>query len=225
MAIVTETRSVTGFDEVILRGYGEVVIEQNDGQTGPESVTIEADQSIMDRLGAEVRGGRLVLGFSMPWYEWLGWGVAWLFLPHKGIRYTVRANQVRGVTLTGSGSLRSQRLVTDRCGLRITGSGRIAVDSLKAGALQAAISGSGSISCAGEAEDARVDITGSGSVEGDRMAARSARISISGSGGVSISASGTLDARITGSGSVRYHGSPRVSSSVTGSGRVVASPG
>ncbi len=222
MAVVTETRAVGGFDEVCLRGYGDLVVEQNDGQAGPEELVIEAERSIMDRLSAETRGHTLVLGFRMPWYEWISWGLTWAFLPHRGIRYTLRANHVRGLVLTGSGRIRSAHLAADRCSLRISGSGGITVDALSAGAFEASVSGSGSISCSGQVQESKVEISGSGSVKTGGLAARSARVGISGSGGVSLSASESLQARITGSGSISYHGSPRVSSTITGSGRLVA---
>ena len=56
--VISETRSVSGFDSVAMSGSGKLVIEQ--GET--ESLTITADDNLLPRLPAEVRGGELHLG-------------------------------------------------------------------------------------------------------------------------------------------------------------------
>ena len=221
MATVTETRAVQGFDEVSLRGYGELVLEESTDPAAPESLTIEADQGIMDKVSSEVRGGKLILGIRMAWYEWPAWWMTWAFTADKRITYRLRARRIRGLHIAGSGRIRAGALSTDACRLRITGSGKIAVEGLKAESVEASISGSGDIACGGEAGRMRADISGSGSVEADLLKVATARVGISGSGGVSVAAVEELEVRISGSGSVRYRGGPHVSSRVTGSGRII----
>jgi len=56
--MATETRDVSGFDEIDLGGSGRVLI----AVTGTESLTIEAEDNILPLLTTEVRNGRLELG-------------------------------------------------------------------------------------------------------------------------------------------------------------------
>jgi hypothetical protein len=219
MGISRETRTVTGFTEVSLGGYGELTVEQNPGG-GEESVVVEADASLMDRIACEVRGTRLVLAIRMPWYEWLTWWLSWLFLPDKSIRYRLQANTLEGISVAGSGRVRCASLRTKDCRLRISGSGRMFLDNLVAESLDADISGSGRVECSGTAQRFEIDIRGSGRVRAEALQSRQAAVHVSGSGRIDLNAAETLSVRISGSGSVRYRGDPRVTTEISGSGRI-----
>jgi hypothetical protein len=215
--MATETRSVQGFSEVALRGYGELLIEQ---VNTPEEVVIEADSSLMTRIGTDVIGRRLVLGLSMPWYEWFTWWTTWIFLPDKRIRYVLRVRSLEELALQGSGRITCDALRGNQCRMRISGSGRIIVGGIEAETVEARISGSGSITCSGKARAFEARISGSGRVHADGLECTRAAARITGSGDISLSATEHLDVRITGSGRVSYSGDPRVDTNISGSGRV-----
>jgi Putative auto-transporter adhesin, head GIN domain len=196
MALKSESRSVEGFSEVTLLGHGDLVVHQG----SPDGLAIEADESLLQRIESDVRGGRLYLGFRMPWYEWMTWWIGWLFLSHKGLRYNLTATTVEGLFLTGSGSIKAGDLDT--------------------GSLEAGITGSGTIQCSGKAGRLEARVTGSGEIDTRGLDTGAASVHISGSGAVMVKARDTLDVRITGSGEVRYIGTPRVSTNISGSGRV-----
>ncbi len=222
MARQTETRDVKGFSEVAIRGYGDLSLEQNEGGGGPETLVIEADERLLPRIRGEVRGNRLVLGFTMPWYEWLGWWFTWIFLPDKAVRYHLRVNRLNGLFISGAGSVTAGRLRTERCTLAISGAGKIRLAGLEAGDLTTTISGSGDLELAGTARRLELRISGSGSVKAAGLATRETVVRISGSGGVTVNAQESLDVHISGSGSVRYSGQPRLSQRISGSGRIEA---
>ena len=223
MAFITETRKVSGFDEVSLQGFGELLVEQDDAAEA--SLTIDAEEDLMPRIGSEVRGGRLILGFHMAWYEWMRWIFSGAFFRHGTVRFHLRTPRLRGLAIAGSGSIRAGALAAESCRLHISGSGRITVEALEARSVDASISGSGDITCGGTASRMHAEITGSGALRAERLAAHSVQAGISGSGGITVSASDTLDVRITGSGSVRYTGTPRLSTTITGSGRLIHAGG
>ncbi len=56
--VVTESRTVSGFAGVSLRGVARITIEQ----TGEETLTITAEDNVLPVLISEVRDGRLFLG-------------------------------------------------------------------------------------------------------------------------------------------------------------------
>ena len=236
MARMTETRDVRGFAELDLRGPGDAELEQGDG----ESLVIEADEAVMPRIRSEVREGRLVLGLDIQWWEWVGWWIAWLFLPDKTITYRVGMREVRGLRISGSGSIHAGAIHTDRCDLSIVGSGSLQigemasadtrmtisgsgglrVSRLEAEDVTTDISGSGDVEVSGTAQDHDVRISGSGRVKAATLETQQAAVWISGSGSATVNAREEIDIQITGSGSVDDVGQPRVSQRVTGSGSI-----
>ena len=239
MALKTETRDVHDFNEVALQGVGELVIEQDPG--GVESLTIEADSEIMPRLSSRVDNGRLILGFDMPWYEWLGWGLEWLLTPNKTIRYHLKARTLTSIALSGAaelsagrlsasafslliggtGKMRVSELETGTCRITISGAGSITVDKLQAKSLLATISGTGEVVLTGTSSDADVRISGAGSLRGYGLEVQTGRVSISGAGSAELTAQQSLGVTISGAGEVKYHGAAQASQTISGVGKVV----
>ena len=58
--VVTETRAVSGFDQVSLSGQGELIVTQGD----QESLEIEAEDNIIAVIETEVRGNTLYIGIK-----------------------------------------------------------------------------------------------------------------------------------------------------------------
>ena len=219
MATVTEKRDVRNFNEVALQGFGDLLIEQN--PDAPESLEIEADQDIMTRLTSEVRNGRLILGFDMPWYDWIGWGLEWLFTTNKTIHYRLSLKQVNSVALNGSATLTSSRLQSQGLKLGVSGSGKVRLGEVQAGSFAVTISGSGDIEVsAGAAPKQDIVISGSGRVQTAGVQTEDTHVTISGSGSAQVDASQALTVHISGSGDVKYKGSPKVNQSISGAGSV-----
>jgi hypothetical protein len=239
MALKTEVREVHDFSEVALQGVGELVIEQDPG--GVESLTIEADSEILPRLSSRVEGGRLILGFDMPWYEWLGWGLEWLLTPNKTIRYHLKARTLNSIALSGAAELTTGKLSASAFSLMLGGAGRmrvgeleaatsritisgagnITVDKLQAKTLLATISGTGEVVLAGTSSDAEVHLSGAGSLKAYGLEVQTARLSISGAGGAEITAQQALGVSISGAGEVKYRGAAQASQTISGVGKVV----
>ncbi len=121
MAVTTETRDVTGFSSVALRGLGDATLIQG----AEEGLVIEADEEIISRIRSEVRDGRLVLGLDLAWWEWLTWWFTWLFTPNKQVRYTVRLCDFADASISGSGKVIAGDLRGANCRFSISGSGKI----------------------------------------------------------------------------------------------------
>lgn len=144
MALKSETRAVHGFSEVVLRGYGKLIMEQTTDPAA-EGITVEADEDVLPRISTEVHGRRLVLGFTMAWYEWIGYWFTWLLLTDKRITYRLVALTMEEMAIGGSGSVQCAALKGESLRLRISGSGRVTVRGLNVGSLEAIISGSGRV--------------------------------------------------------------------------------
>lgn len=218
MAVKTETRAVSGFDEVVLRGFGNATIIQGDD----EGLTIEADEEILSRLASDVRGNKLVLGLNLEWWEWLTCWFNWVFMSDKEVRYTIRLRDFAGARISGSGKIRADDLHSSTCRFRISGAGEVVIHQLTADAVETHISGSGNIRIAGRAQTQQIRISGPGSVQNSELETLDTDIYISGSGKASVNATRNLEVGISGSGSVFYRGRPQIRKSISGAGRVGA---
>lgn len=202
--VVSEARDVTGFDEVVLQGSGTVRIEV----TGTESLVIEAEDNLMDRLTSDVVSGRLELGVDGS------------ISPTEEIVYMITAANLEGVTIAGSGDATADEVTGARFNTVVSGSGDIEVPSVEVDDVSVRITGSGSIVLSGDADELEVDISGSGVFEGLDLVTHTADVTVSGSGDALVNVTGTLDARVSGSGDIEYVGSPAVDASTTGSGNI-----
>ncbi len=202
--IITEERQVAGFNQIHLRGAGNVFLTRASFQ----QVQVETDDNIMPHIGTRVDDSRLIISHVQ-----------------KNLRPTVlnihiTTPDLEGVSISGSGDIsgneefRSVRFYTD-----IAGSGDIAL-KVSADRLESNISGSGSVYLAGSATFYDATITGSGDVDAFDLQVKESSIVITGSGNCRVSVLDRLTARITGSGDVLYKGHPRLSQSITGSGKV-----
>ncbi len=214
-----EQRNPGKFSIVELVGYGDVYVEQAADPGAPAGLTVEADESIISRVGSETWGNRLRLGMIMPWYEWFSFFWTWIFA-HKSVTFRLTVPSVEGLEITGSGNVNAEGMRLERCTLVLRGSGALRFRGEVKGALSSLITGSGTIECRGSAASHEIRISGAGSVNAAECDAGSASVRITGSGGVTVRARDELDVSITGSGGVTYRGEPKLQSRITGSGRV-----
>jgi len=202
----TESRAVSGFDEVEWRGVGELAIEQ----TGHERLSIEAEPAVLAMVAAEVRRRRLSIGF-----------LPGSFQTQEPVRFRLEVISLTRLDTQGSGAIRIGPLTTPDLALQLAGSGELHLAHLSARTLRLRLDGSvGAVIDGGEVESQRITLTGSGRCRSPRLASRRADIDIEGSGSVEIAASEQLSVQIAGSGRVVYLGDPRVSTAVRGSGTV-----
>ena len=220
MTVKMETRQVSGFNSISMRGEGTVYLDQASAPSGSEKVVIEADDALLQRIGSYVRDGRLILGFDLNWWEWITWWIDYFFVPQRSITYYVTVKEFQGISINGSGKVFAGPLMGDQCRIKVNGAGKLKFDNLKFSSLKTTISGSGDIELAGSSRRHEVIISGSGRVYATGFSTNETRISISGSGTTLVKVSDELEIRISGSGDVRYVGQPHITKSISGSGRV-----
>ena len=244
--VITESRDVSNFERVDLQGIGNLEIVQGD----EESLTITADDNLMQYITTEVVGDTLEIGMKPN-----------LSLdPSRTIEYKLVLKSVTSIALSGFGNINSEGLTgdelevkltgsgdimlgnlesetllvrisgfgdfeaqtisADRPTLEITGSGDITVDELTAKDLAVKISGFGDADLSGTTVDQDVQLLGSGNYNAEDLASESAVVKITGFGKATLWATENLDINITGSGDVNYYGSPRITQSMSGFGKV-----
>lgn len=203
-----ETRQVSGFDSVELKGVGDMHLSLGD----TESLEIEADEDVLREIVTDVAAGRLVIRFD-PWSAVRLWGTS------RRVAFRIGARTLRSVVLNGAGTLAADGLTGERVELAVNGSGSGRIGFAGAD-LRLSIAGTGDWVVAGSAERAEFRIGGAGGVDARNLAAARVSVSIAGAGKAQVAASETLDVDIAGAGSVAYVGDPDVTQRVGGFGTV-----
>ncbi len=98
--LITEVREVSGFDEILLQGFGVVTVVV----IGFESLSIEAEDNIMPFLTSDVVFGRLELGLQDEGRR---------LSPTRDVIFSVTAAELVGVSVRGSGSFSISRIGTE----------------------------------------------------------------------------------------------------------------
>jgi hypothetical protein len=183
--VVSESREVSGFDQIQLSGSGTVIVDV----TGTESLSIETDDNLLTLLETEVDDGRLELRATRN------------IDPSEDVVYTITAASLTGVSISGSGSIVVTGVDDSAFSADISGSGAVTAEGTVSDALSVDISGSGHF----EGEDL-VAVTGAVNVSGSGSAVVNVTddlaVSLSGSGDVEYLGSPTVDVDKSGSGTV-----------------------
>lgn len=208
MAIVSETRNVRDFSEIALHGQGDILLEQGDRDT----LVIETEEDILPKIKSEVQGKRLFLGRR----SLLDWGVP----ETTPIRYHITMRQVQALSISGSGTLTSHGLQTDRLHLEVSGTAQVKIGRLEAKKFEGNVSGTARLELGGQVNDQDVHISGSGTLEAFELESQSSQIHVSGSGMVHIHVLRKLNVDISGVADVRYLGQPELTQHISGAGRI-----
>jgi hypothetical protein len=207
--VITEERSVSGFDQVVFEGLGELTVTQG----AEESMTIEAETNVMSRVTTEVKGSRLYIGMRPSLF---GFSI----VPTKPIRHNLQVREIRGLEVTGLGSVSAGAIRADRLRVDMNGGGKIVIRALDADLLELTLTGLGGCEVAGEVRHQDVLITGGGDYNGSDLASEKATIALTGLGKATVWAREELEVELTGAGSIEYYGTPRILQSISGLGRV-----
>ena len=215
-SVAREKRDVSGFTRVAHRGVGEVHIAQGE----VESLEIEAPDSIMSRLTAQVTDGTLQLGYNHDWMNFFDW-VGGFFAGASQIRFYVTLPVVEGISLSGAGNVEAAGLRADRLEISMSGAGNIKIGELSADSLIVAHKGAGNVEIqAGRCVEQDVTLSGAGNYRGGSFRSLRARVRLKGMGNAEVLVKESLDAEISGLGNIRYRGNPSVKQRVTGLGKL-----
>jgi hypothetical protein len=223
---ITETRTVTSFEEISANGNFDVRVDTGE-QPG---LIVRADENLMNHVVTRISGNRLIIESKHG--DCLN--------PSIPIEIDVTVNKLNSMELNGSGNMSCFGLKTENLEILLTGSGQMDLQGLTsssvrytlegsgylnsnviAGNLQAGIDGSGEIRIAGTAASSDLRITGSGFLRAKELNSLVCEAYISGSGNIETFVTQTLNVTITGSGTVYYGGNPVVTSDISGSGNVI----
>lgn len=203
--VISEQRDLPPFNEISLRGTGNLILTQGDNQF----VEIITDDNIMPLITTEVKRRKLVINTKGN------------IVRSTELTFDITIPKINGIYVSGSGSIEGNEII--RCediDIKVSGSGKVNL-LLNAEDIDSRISGSGKIKLEGNAEELKIKISGSGNLDAKNLSCEDVSVKISGSGDCSVNAALNLDVSVSGSGNIYYSGNPDISTSISGSGSVV----
>lgn len=207
----TETRSVSGFQAISMRGDIDVIVRQGSS----EGVQVRADDNLLPLVQTVVEGSGDARTLRIR------------YKPGESLRaktpvvVTVDVVKLSALASSGSGDVSIGALKTPALALSLAGSSDARLQQLETEQLSIHIAGSGDVRAGGRAAKLDISIAGSGDVQAHELAAGDVSVAIAGSGDARVTAQKTLGVAIAGSGGVEYGGAATLAqSSIVGSGTV-----
>jgi hypothetical protein len=197
-------RDVRDFQVVALEGVGTLVIEQ--GET--ESLTIDAEPKVLERIATEVRDGRLTIRPDRS------------FETREPITYFLTAKQLNGIELAGAGRVEAAQLSSDQFRIDGSGAGGVVIDNLTANTLDVTAAGNVQAELAGTVDSQSVAVSDAATYAAADLASRLASVTASGASHATVNVSESLDAHVSGAARVEYIGDPAVTEDVSAAGRL-----
>ncbi|MCD4724038.1 MAG: DUF2807 domain-containing protein [Bacteroidales bacterium] len=202
--VVKEERTVSGFTSLEVSGAFNVFLYQGKS----ESLTVEADQNLMEFIITEVKGDKLEI------YT-------------KGtIRKATKLNiyltfeELEMIDISGAVSLVGEdKMIFHE--LNLDGSGATEIDLIMdVELLEADLSGASEINLSGEAKFVSLELSGASEISAFDFKVVHFELDVSGAADANIYVTENLDVEISGAASVRYKGSPHVNSEISGAGSI-----
>jgi hypothetical protein len=187
--VTSEARDVSGFNEVELKGVGNLSLEQ----TGSESLTVEAEEDVLPKIRTEVENKRLIISPERNTS----------INTIKPINYKLTVKDLNTLEVSGSGDVEAEDINTDELAVTIGGAGDVEIRG-SADSQEVEISGSGEYKAGDlESKEATIDVRGSGLATvnvSDELEAE-----VSGSGSVEYIGDPMVQQEVSGAGEVRKH--------------------
>jgi hypothetical protein len=199
-----EVRDVRDFQEVALEGVGTLVIEQGD----TESLTIDAEPKVLQRIETEVVNGKLTIRPDRS------------FKTREPITYSLTVKQLTGIELAGAGRVEAAQLSSDQLRIAGSGAGAVVIQSLTANTLDVIARGNVQAELAGTVDSQTVVVSDAAKYAAANLASRIASVTASGAAQIVVNVSESLDAQVSGAASVEYIGDPAVTQDLSGVGRL-----
>jgi len=207
-ALVEETRTISGVSGVTLATFGNLHIEVGSS----ESLTVNAQENLLEYIETDVTGGRLVIGTADNVEA----------KSIKPIDYYLTVKDLEMIKILSSGNIEAPDLEAEQFSVSINSSGDVTIGLLNAVTLEVDINSSGNLDIAGgEVRTQNIKINSSGKYTAKDLTSDEADVQINSSGSVTIWVKESLTASINSSGDVRYRGNASVDASGSSSGKVI----
>src|SRR5262249_22457505 len=155
-----------------------------------ESLTVEAEQKVIDRIETVVENGILMIRPARS------------IKTRQPVTYHLTAMQLDDIAVSGASSLEAGPLTANQLQLQTGGTAGARIDTLSGQTLGVQMSGSGRVTLAGTVDTQTIEMTGTGMYDATNLASRVATVTVKGTGQAVINVSESLNAVVGGTGRV-----------------------
>ena len=202
--LISETRTVADFSELVFTTVGSVTIERGSTQ----SVRVTVDDNIMSYISTHVSNGTLLIAADNQISEF-------------DLTVEIVVPHVEGLNLTGVGTIVCQdQFDEDAVDIVLSGVGDIHLDAT-ADLITTRLSGVGNVILEGSTVRNQVTHSGVGNLIAFDLASDTAHLNVSGVGNLSVDVSDRLSVIISSPSTVFYKGTPDIISTITGNGQLI----
>ena len=196
-AVTSREYTLTGYDGLEISGAFDVFVEFSNIE---ESLRIEANDNLQNRLDVRVNGNTLEIGPENN-------------LSIRGnptLRAFITTNSLSRVDLSGASTLtfESEWIVTNGR-LRLAGASDL-TGEVTAGQLEIRLSGSSDVDLFGTVDDLNADLSGSSDLKDFDLQVQRLDIDLSGSSDSFLSVNESIEIDASGSSSLNYRGNPEI---------------
>jgi hypothetical protein len=185
---------VQGFDQIDLTAAGDVEVHSG----AVFSVAADGDPRLVDRLDIHLQGATLVIGWRKGPPVSINHG--------QHLRISVTMPRVAGVTLSGAGSIRVDRIDTPDFTATMRGAGAITLPAIRTRTVRLTMNGAGQINAAGTVDRVEARINGVGAIDAPALIAHAGHFEMNGTGSIKAHVDGPAEVHAGGMGSVRIFG-------------------
>jgi hypothetical protein len=199
--ITTEPRDVSGFDRIVFRSEGRVIVTVGTD----DSLVVEVDDNLQPLLRASVSGGELEISTSE------GTDID----PSTPPVFRVGMAAIAGVDLAGAGTIEISSIESERLEITLSGVGDVTIGTVDLDELVVNLSGVGTVSVSGVADRQEARVGGVTIYEAENLESRTATIDGAGTGQATIWVTEELEITAADTASVSYYGTPTVTQDIT----------
>ena len=218
--IKTETRTVADCSEIELYGIGELTIRIGD----QPSLTVTADDNMLEYVLSEASGNRLRIGVGSGNYTWTGFPKMELTVSSLDLIKLSGQTQAIALELDNSSlnvEADGQCTITlggkiEHLTIDISGQSICSAAGIEGASASIAASGQCSVVLAGKIGELAIDIDGQSNCDASQLEADTATVQADGQCSISLSELQTVDGEIGGATNVTYRGDPEVNVSTSG---------
>jgi hypothetical protein len=199
---------VTGFDTVIVSTGVRALVTTG----GAHNVRVEArDATTLDRLDVSVVGGRLHIGFSRNFLDFiLNGGLMELLRTggDLGVTAYVTLPALNGAEASSGGHIEASNVKSDRFRGDASSGGQLTLLSVSGGDFRLAASSGGQAEIEGSATEIDASVSSGGRIRADRLAAQRGRLEASSGGNLEANVTARVRANASSGGHIEVLGNP-----------------
>jgi hypothetical protein len=204
--VVTQERSVSGFDKVAISAGMNLYLEQGT----KEYLKVEAEDNIIRNITTEVNGGKLTVKFK----NLLG-GVS----ATKPVNVYLTVINLKEIDASSGTSISSKEINTDSLKIDIS-SGAEGEMIVNANSCDVNLSSGSTLKLSGIVQNQKVDLSSGVDYRDADLVSKNVKINVSSGASAKLNVSDNLDVNISSGGNVEYSGTPAIVSNISSGGSI-----